>query len=90
LQRSQFLAALSVGNGIIQLRRIVARLGLDLDLDLALEALAQGNSAIETIRLARLDDRLVSLLGARSDASLALQARGSILAISEALIERAF
>jgi uncharacterized membrane protein YccC len=86
LQRSQLLAALSVGNGIIQLRRIVARLGLDLDLDLALEALAQGNSAIATIRLARLDDRLVSLPGAGSDASLALQARGSILAISEALI----
>ena len=40
-------------------------------------------------RLARLDDRLTSLPRAKSGASLALQARGSILAISEALIEHA-
>jgi hypothetical protein len=56
---------------------------------LALEAVAQGNSAIATTRLARLDDRLASLPGAGSEASLALQARGSILAISEALIAHA-
>ena len=55
LQRSQLLAALSVGNGIIQLRHIASRLGLGSDLDAALEALAQGNSAIATARLARLD-----------------------------------
>jgi Fusaric acid resistance protein family len=51
LQRSQFLAALSVGNGIIQLRRIVRRLGLGSDLDASLEALARGNSAIAATRL---------------------------------------
>jgi uncharacterized membrane protein YccC len=88
LQRSQLLAGLAVGTEIIQLRRIVARLGLDLDLDLALEALAQGNSAIAITRLARLDDRLASLPG-DSEASLALQARGSILVITEALIQHA-
>ncbi|MGH8277777.1 MAG: hypothetical protein ACRETH_13895, partial [Steroidobacteraceae bacterium] len=79
----------SVGNGIIQLRRIVPQLSLDSDLDLALEALAQGNSAIATTRLARLDDRLASLPGVGSGAPLALQARGSILAITEALSEHA-
>jgi uncharacterized membrane protein YccC len=89
LQRSQLLAALAVGSEIIQLRRIATRLGLGSDLDAALEALARGNSAIATTRLSRLDDRLASLSGAGSDASLALQARGSILAISEALIEHA-
>jgi hypothetical protein len=89
LQRSQLLAALSVGTEIIQLRHIATRLGLGLDLDVALEALARGNSAIATTQLARLDDRLASLPGAGSEASLALQARGSILAISEALIEHA-
>jgi uncharacterized membrane protein YccC len=88
LQRSQLLAGLAVGTEIIQLRRIVARLGLDLDLDLALEALAQRNSAIAVTRLARLDDRLASLPG-DSEASLALQARGSILVITEALIQHA-
>jgi uncharacterized membrane protein YccC len=89
LQRSQLLAALSVGTEIIQLRHIATRLGLGLDLDVALEALARGNSAIATTQLARLDDRLASLPGAGAEASLALQARGSILAISEALIEHA-
>ena len=70
-------------------RHIASRLGLGSDLDAALEAVAQGNSAIATTRLARLDDRLASLPGVGSGASLALQARGSILAISEALIEHA-
>ena len=87
LQRSQFLAALSVGNGIIQLHHTTFRLGLGSDLDAALEAFAQGNSAIATARLARLDDRLASLPSAGSEASFALQARGSILVITEALIE---
>jgi hypothetical protein len=89
LQRSQLVAAVSVGNGIIQLRRIVLWLGLGSDLDAALEALAQGNSAIATTRLARLDNRLASLPGAGSAVSLALRARGSILAISEALDQHA-
>ena len=89
LQRSQFLAALSVGNGIIQLRHMTHQLGLDSDLDAALGPFAQGSCAIPTARLARLDDRLASFPGAGSEASLALQARGSILTISEALIEHA-
>jgi hypothetical protein len=87
LQRSQLMAALAVGTEIIQLRRIASSLGLGPDLDAALEALAQGNSAIATTRLARLDHRLASF--PESKASLALQARGSILAITEALIQHA-
>ncbi len=89
LQRSQLLAGLAVGTEIIQLRHIATRLGLGSELDAALEAVAQGNSAIATTRLARLDDRLASLPGAGSGASLALQARGSILVITEALIAHA-
>ncbi len=89
LQRSQLLAGLAVGTAIIQLRHFASSLGLGVNLDLALEALARGNSAIAITRLARLDDRLASLLGADSEASLALQARGSILAITEALIQHA-
>ncbi len=89
LQRSQLLAALAVGSEIIQLRRIAPRLGQGSDLDAALVALARGNSAIATARLARLDDRLASLPSAGSEASLALQVRGSILVITEALIEHA-
>jgi uncharacterized membrane protein YccC len=89
LQRSQLMAALVGGTEIIQLRHIASLLGLGADLDVALEALAQGNSAIATARLSLLDDRLASPPGAGSEASLALHARGSILAISEALIQHA-
>jgi len=89
LQRSQLLAALAVGSEIIQLRRIAPRLGQGSDLDAALEALARGNCAIATARLARLDERLASLPSAGSEASFALQMRGSIFVITEALIEHA-
>jgi uncharacterized membrane protein YccC len=89
LQRSQLVAALSMGTEIIQLRHIATRLGLGSDLNAALEALTQGNSAIATARLTQFDDRLASLPGDGSEASLALRARGSILAITEALIDHA-
>ncbi|HEY8032443.1 MAG TPA: FUSC family protein [Methylocella sp.] len=89
LQRSQLLAGSSVGTEIIRLRHMTHQLGLNLDLDAALRPLAQGSSAIATAGLARLDDRLSSFPGAGSAASLALQARGSILVIAEALITHA-
>jgi len=89
LQRSQLVAALAVGSEIIHLRRIVPRLGLGSDLSAALEALARGNCMIAATPLVRLDERLAALPGGGSEASIALQARGSILAISEALIQHA-
>ncbi|MGH6846594.1 MAG: FUSC family protein, partial [Methylocella sp.] len=89
LQRSQLVAALAVGTEIIQLRHITPRLGLGSDFDAALEALAQGNSALATTRLTRLDERLASLPDGGSAATLALHARGSILAISDLLIQHA-
>jgi uncharacterized membrane protein YccC len=89
LQRSQLLAALTVGTDIIRLRHVAPRLGLDSDLDAALDALVRGNSAMATIRLTRLDECLASLPDGGAGASPALQARGSILAISDALIEHA-
>jgi uncharacterized membrane protein YccC len=89
LQRSQLVSALGVGTEIIRLRSITSSLGYTSDLNVALEALARGSSAIATTRLARLDDRLASLPSAKSVTSLALQARGSILAISEALSQHA-
>jgi uncharacterized membrane protein YccC len=89
LQRSQFLAALSVGNSIIQLRCLASALGLDSDLVAALGALAKGNSAVATTWFRRIDDRLASLPDNQSATSIAMKARGSILAISEALTEHA-
>jgi uncharacterized membrane protein YccC len=84
LQRSQLLAALSVGTEIIQLRRIARRLDSGAELDTALEAAARGDSAIATTHLARLDEVLAARPGAA-----ALRARGSILAMSEALTQHA-
>jgi uncharacterized membrane protein YccC len=89
LQRAQLLAALSAGTEIIRLRRIARRLDLNADLDAALAAVAQGNGALATTRLAGLDHALMSLPGADTKASLALRARGSILAISEVLTQHA-
>jgi uncharacterized membrane protein YccC len=87
LQRSQLVAALSVGSEIIRLRGLAPRLGLGADLDVALEALAHGNSAVATARLARLDHLLAARPGAAPE--IALRARSSILAISEALTQHA-
>lgn len=90
VQRAQLLAALSVGSEIIRLRRLASSLDSGPDLDAALAALARGDSAIATARLARLDDQLASRPDGDSGASLALRARGSILVITEALVEHAF
>src|SRR5271165_5866612 len=84
LQRAQLLAALSVGTEIIQLRRVGLRLDLSSDLDAAFEALARGDNAIATARLARLDAALASRPGIAT-----LRARGLILAISEVLTQHA-
>jgi len=82
LQRSQLLAAFSVGIEIIQLRHICRRFDLGSGLDVALEAFARGNCAMTAARLADLDRALASGFGAA-----ALRARGLVLAISQALTQ---
>jgi uncharacterized membrane protein YccC len=84
LQRSQLVAALSVGTEIIRLRRICRRFDLGSHLDAALDAMARGDSAMTIVRLTRLDEALAARPGAA-----ALRARGSILAMSEALTQHA-
>jgi uncharacterized membrane protein YccC len=82
LQRSQLMAAFSVGTEIVQLRRICRRFDLSPGLDAAIEAFAGGNCAMTTARLADLETAVGSRLGAA-----ALRARGHILAISHALTQ---
>jgi uncharacterized membrane protein YccC len=89
LQRSQLLAALSVGTEIIQLRSIARELDLGSDLSPGLEGVAQGNSALATARLVRLDRILRSLPRTNTREPLALRARGAILAMTEALTRHA-
>ena len=88
-QAGQLLAALSVGSAIIRLRRIAKRLDLDVELDAVLDAVARGESAVAIERLARLDQKLATLSGSATAARVSLRARGSILAMSEALGQHA-
>jgi uncharacterized membrane protein YccC len=84
LQRSQLLAAFSVGTQIIQLRHICRRLDLSHGLHGALEGVAKGDCAMGTTKLTNLDQVLAS----RPDLGQeALRARSLILAISEALTQ---
>jgi uncharacterized membrane protein YccC len=85
LQRAQLLAALSVGTEIIRLRHVARRFDLHNELDAALAALAQGDSVVAIECLARLDRSLVALSGTTLGTWVRLRARGSILAMSEAL-----
>jgi uncharacterized membrane protein YccC len=89
LQRSQLMAALSVGSEIIRLRRVDARHPLGPDLDAAFTAMAQGHCAAAIARLALLDDRLASApdLGPRPPVPVRTRAR--ILEISELLTQHA-
>jgi uncharacterized membrane protein YccC len=89
LQRAQLLAALSVGTEIIRLRRVARRFEPHAELDAALDALARGDSSVAIERLARYDKRLAGLPGTRPGARVRLRARGSILAMSEALAQHA-
>jgi hypothetical protein len=89
LQRARLLAALSVGSEIIQLRHAAPRLGAISELDAALAAFAQGNSAVAIARLHQVDQRIASNPDAVPETAIALRARGRILVISEALAKHA-
>ncbi len=89
LLRAQLLAALSLGDDIMQLRMISGLLDLGPELGAALAALGQDDRAVATTWLARLDHRLASPPAAEPYAVLALEARARILALSEALAEHA-
>jgi uncharacterized membrane protein YccC len=89
LQRAQLLAALSVGTEIIRLRRIARRIRLGVDIDVALEGVACGQSALATERLARIYNAFDVPPGVRPKPPIILRAQGRIRAISEALVRHA-
>ena len=86
LQRAQLLAALSVGSEIIRLRRIAASPRSGGDARRRARGLGARRYASAIAHLARLDQRLCRPSGA---AALQCRARGSILAMSEALTRHA-
>ena len=85
IQRGHLLMALSVGTEIVHLRRAAPRLGINTDLDAALQALAKGKSGCAKERLVAVDRRLALLPERDPQASLALQTRSGILVICDAL-----
>jgi hypothetical protein len=86
LQRARLLAMLCVGTEIIRLRHIVPLFDAPLDLDAALKAVADGNIAVATARLALLDGQLTELPSTpKPGPHIRLQARASIMALGEAL-----
>jgi hypothetical protein len=87
LQRARLIAALSVGTEIIHLRHAAPHLGAVAALDVALADFAQGNSAMSIARLRQLDRRLASTPDTAPQAAIALQARGRLLVVCEALAE---
>jgi len=80
LQRGALIASLSVGIAIVHLRSVGPALGVVSDVDRALTALARGDAPLATACFDRLDRRLAALPGA-------VEARASVLAITEALAE---
>jgi uncharacterized membrane protein YccC len=87
LQRAQLFAALAVGADIVELRLTAVHLGLGSELDLVLEALAEGRSATATAGLEELGRHLALLSRSDAEVSAALRARGQILAISDTLVQ---
>jgi uncharacterized membrane protein YccC len=82
---SQLAAALCVGTGIVRLRRIAERSDVSTVLDSALTALVQGDSETAIQRLGWFDDALTAIPADRPGATARMRARGTALAVSEAL-----
>jgi hypothetical protein len=70
---------------IIELRDIAPELGLGSELDPALAAFAQGNSAAAIERFNELDRRLASLPDSEPGTSLAMWPRALVLVICDGL-----
>jgi hypothetical protein len=87
LQRGRLLAALSVGGDVDQLRRLVPRLGVETELNIALASFAEGNCTVTIARLHQLDSSLASDPATGPDTENVLRARGRIADMSEALAE---
>jgi len=89
LQLAQMIAALSVGLEVVYLRSGTGRLGHPPLMIGALDALAQGRSALSIQRLAALDQALTVWPREAPGASEILRVRDSILLISEGLSQHA-
>ena len=89
LQSARMMAALSLGNEIIRLRRIAHRFNLGAQLRPALTAIAAGDSSAAIRELDQLDLALAGLSTGRPGIALRLRARGTIRSIADLLTRHA-
>jgi uncharacterized membrane protein YccC len=89
VQRAELMAALSIGAAIIRLRRVMPRFDRSGATEAALKAVARGDGAAATEHFSGLDRTLAALENKSAGARIRLRARGSILAILEALEQHA-
>jgi uncharacterized membrane protein YccC len=87
LQRSQLLAALTVGTEIIRLSHVAERFSVTSDLDAALAAVARGDCGSVTEHFAAFDRALAAVPATMPGERIRARARGRILAVSEALTQ---
>ncbi len=89
LQGAQLMTALSAGSEIIHLRHAAPRLGLGPQLDAALAALAEADSARAIAGLSRIERMLAPDAADGPPSQAVLRVQGSILVLSEALAKHA-
>jgi uncharacterized membrane protein YccC len=89
LQPARLAAALSVGRGIIRLRRIARRFGLDAEVRGAMDAIAAGNSAEAISALDRFERALTAFPSTSPGAGPRLRARSTIRSIVDAMTQHA-
>jgi uncharacterized membrane protein YccC len=89
LQHALLLGALSAGSEIIHLRHFARHFGHGPNLDAALAALAEGQSARAIVQLSRLDALLATDAAGGAPRQVVLRARGRILVLSEVLAKHA-
>jgi uncharacterized membrane protein YccC len=88
IQRARLLAALSVGNQLIQLRDVASRLGVAEELNAALRSFAAGRGVIAVSRLQEIDRQLTS--GSDDGEEIVrVRARARLLIVAETLVEHA-
>jgi uncharacterized membrane protein YccC len=89
LQGARLASALTLGSGIIRLRRIAHRFGLDAELSGAMAAIAAGDSAAGIRELHRFDRALADLPPALPGAGLRLRTRATVRAMIDSLTQHA-
>jgi uncharacterized membrane protein YccC len=89
IQRARLLAALSVGNHVIQLRGVASSLGVAEELDAALRSFSAGRGVVTASRLHEIDRQLTAGSDNGAEEIVKVRARTRLLIVAETLVEHA-